>query len=117
MPVRYQRRPLGLSRFLRQNDHGRAVGAVVPRHDPTLMFTNAGMVPFRTCSRAEKPKSLRAARREMRARRQQAYDLDNVGYTARHRTFEMLGTSWRLLRGADPVAGAADERFRSIRAP
>jgi len=67
---------------------------LVPRNDPTLMFTNAGMVQFknvftglekRPCSRAvTAQKCVRAGGKHN--------DLDNVGYTARHHTFfEMLG--------------------------
>ena len=81
--------------FFAKNDHAVVPSApLVPRHDPTLMFTNAGMVPFKNVfTGAEKPKSLRAASAQKCVRAGGKHnDLDNVGYTARHHTFfEMLG--------------------------
>src|SRR5262245_10853750 len=67
---------------------------LVPRHDPTLMFTNAGMVQFKNVlTGAEKPALPRAATAQKCVRAGGKHnDLDNVGYTARHHTFfEMLG--------------------------
>ena len=67
---------------------------LVPRNDPTLMFTNAGMVQFKNVfTGAEKRPYVRAATSQkcVRAGGKHNY-LDNVGYTARHHTFfEMLG--------------------------
>ena len=81
--------------FFANNDHELVPSApLVPRHDPTLMFTNAGMVPFKNVfTGAEKPKFLRAASAQKCVRAGGKHnDLDNVGYTARHHTFfEMLG--------------------------
>ncbi len=81
--------------FFAKNDHTVVPSApLVPRHDPTLMFTNAGMVPFKNVfTGAEKPASLRAASAQKCVRAGGKHnDLDNVGYTARHHTFfEMLG--------------------------
>ncbi|HEX2447431.1 MAG TPA: alanine--tRNA ligase [Methyloceanibacter sp.] len=81
--------------FFAKNDHAVVPSApLVPRHDPTLMFTNAGMVPFKNVfTGAEKPPSLRAASAQKCVRAGGKHnDLDNVGYTARHHTFfEMLG--------------------------
>ena len=81
--------------FFAKNDHGVIPSSpLVPRHDPTLMFTNAGMVPFKNVfTGQEKPKALRAASSQKCVRAGGKHnDLDNVGYTARHHTFfEMLG--------------------------
>ncbi|HST93295.1 MAG TPA: alanine--tRNA ligase [Microvirga sp.] len=67
---------------------------LVPRNDPTLMFTNAGMVQFKNVfTGAEKRPYSRAATAQKCVRAGGKHnDLDNVGYTARHHTFfEMLG--------------------------
>ena len=67
---------------------------LVPRNDPTLMFTNSGMVQFKNVfTGQEKRPYTRAtsAQKSVRAGGKHN-DLDNVGYTARHHTFfEMLG--------------------------
>ena len=81
--------------FFAKNDHLVVPSApLVPRHDPTLMFTNAGMVPFKNVfTGQEKPKAPRAASSQKCVRAGGKHnDLDNVGFTARHHTFfEMLG--------------------------
>lgn len=67
---------------------------LVPHNDPTLMFTNAGMVQFKNYfTGAEKPDFTRAATSQKCVRAGGKHnDLENVGYTARHHTFfEMLG--------------------------
>jgi len=77
--------------------HGHAVvpsSPLVPRNDPTLMFTNAGMVQFKNVfTGLEKRPYTQAATAQKCVRAGGKHnDLDNVGYTARHHTFfEMLG--------------------------
>ena len=67
---------------------------LVPHNDPTLMFTNAGMVQFKYFfTGAETPEHRRVSTSQKCVRAGGKHnDLDNVGYTARHHTFfEMLG--------------------------
>jgi len=67
---------------------------LVPRNDPTLMFTNAGMVQFKNVfTGQERRPYVRATTAQKCVRAGGKHnDLDNVGYTARHHTFfEMLG--------------------------
>src|SRR6187431_1192547 len=77
--------------------HGHEVvpsSPLVPRNDPTLMFTNAGMVQFKNVfTGVEKRPYQRATTAQKCVRAGGKHnDLDNVGYTARHLTFfEMLG--------------------------
>src|SRR3974377_363901 len=67
---------------------------LVPRNDPTLMFTNAGMVQFKNVFTGleKRPYSRAVAAQKCVRAGGKHNDLDNVGYTARHHTFfEMLG--------------------------
>ena len=81
--------------FFRSKDHAIVASApLVPQNDPTLLFVNAGMVPFKNYfTAAETPPWPRAASSQKSVRAGGKHnDLDNVGYTARHHTFfEMLG--------------------------
>src|SRR5436190_8578205 len=81
--------------FFRDRQHSVVASSpLVPRNDPTLMFTNAGMVQFKNVfTGAEKRDYVRAATSQKCVRAGGKHnDLENVGYTARHHTFfEMLG--------------------------
>ena len=81
--------------YFGQNGHTVTPSApLVPQNDPTLLFVNAGMVPFKNVfTGAETPAGPRAASSQKCVRAGGKHnDLDNVGYTARHHTFfEMLG--------------------------
>src|SRR5471030_1614931 len=81
--------------YFAQADHAVIASApLVPRGDPTLLFVNAGMVPFKNYfTGAETPPAPRAASSQKCVRAGGKHnDLENVGYTGRHQTFfEMLG--------------------------
>ena len=81
--------------FFEKNDH-RIVDSspLVPRNDPTLMFTNSGMVQFKNLFTGLEHRDYTRATTSQKCVRAggKHNDLDNVGYTARHHTFfEMLG--------------------------
>jgi alanyl-tRNA synthetase len=81
--------------YFAANEHRVVPSApLVPYNDPTLMFVNAGMVPFKNVfTGLEAPPAPRATSSQKCVRAGGKHnDLDNVGYTARHLTFfEMLG--------------------------
>ncbi|WOC14677.1 alanine--tRNA ligase [Pseudochrobactrum sp. MP213Fo] len=81
--------------YFRKNGHEAVASSpLVPRNDPTLMFTNAGMVQFKNVFTGleARPYSRAATAQKCVRAGGKHNDLDNVGYTARHHTFfEMLG--------------------------
>jgi len=87
-------RELFLSFFEDQGHVRKDSAPLVPQNDPSLLFVNAGMVPFKNIFTGnEAPISPRVASAQKCLRAGGKHnDLDNVGYTARHHTFfEMLG--------------------------
>ena len=81
--------------FFQQKGHSIVASSpLVPANDPTLLFTNAGMVQFKECFLGQETRSYSRAVTTQRCVRAggKHNDLENVGYTARHHTFfEMLG--------------------------
>ena len=81
--------------YFRKNGHEIVPSSpLVPHNDPTLMFTNAGMVPFKNVFTGVEKRPYTQATSSQKCVRAggKHNDLDNVGFTARHHTFfEMLG--------------------------
>jgi alanyl-tRNA synthetase len=81
--------------FFRKNGHAvLPSSSLVPHNDPTLLFTNAGMVQFKDLFLGKEVRDYSRAATAQRCVRAggKHNDLENVGYTARHHTFfEMLG--------------------------
>ncbi len=112
--------------FFEQNGHQRVASSpLVPANDPTLLFTNAGMVQFKDVFLGAESRSYQRATTVQRCVRAggKHNDLENVGYTARHHTFfemmgnfsfgdyfkrEAIGYAWELLT---EVIGLAPERL------
>ncbi len=94
MPSSNEIRQAFLDYFARNGHEVVASSPLVPHNDPTLLFTNAGMVQFKNVfTGLERRPYQRAATSQKCVRAGGKHnDLDNVGYTARHHTFfEMLG--------------------------
>src|SRR5690348_9939865 len=81
--------------FFAERGHKRvASSSLVPANDPTLLFTNAGMVQFKDVFTGREKRDYARATTSQKCVRAggKHNDLDNVGFTARHHTFfEMLG--------------------------
>ena len=112
-----------LDYFAQQQHAVRASASLVPADDPTLLFVNAGMVPFKRVflGMEDAPDGNRRATTAQKCVRAggKHNDLEQVGHTARHHTFfEMLGNfsfgdyfkrdairfAWELLTGAEHLA-------------
>ncbi len=94
MPSLNDIRSTFLDFFVRNGHRAVESSSLVPRNDPTLMFTNSGMVQFKNCfTGVEQRDYVRATSAQKCVRAGGKHnDLDNVGHTARHHTFfEMLG--------------------------
>ncbi|MBM4312761.1 MAG: alanine--tRNA ligase [Deltaproteobacteria bacterium] len=85
----------GFLKYFEGKGHTRvASSSLVPKDDPTLLFTNAGMVQFKNCFLGLEERAYRRAVTSQKSVRAggKHNDLENVGVTARHHTFfEMLG--------------------------
>ena len=94
MPSSNDIRATFLDYFARHGHQRVDSSPLVPRNDPTLLFTNAGMVQFKGLFTGQERRAYSTATTAQKCVRAggKHNDLDNVGYTARHHTFfEMLG--------------------------
>ena len=120
-----------LAYFAREGHEIVPSSPLVPRNDPTLMFTNAGMVQFKNVfTGLEKRPYVRATTSQKCVRAGGKHnDLDNVGYTVRHHTFfEMLGNfsfgdyfkkdaiafAWELVTSPDYFAIPKDRLYFTV---
>src|SRR5436853_3978183 len=85
----------GFLKFFEERGHAIVASSpLVPANDPTLLFTNSGMVQFKDVFLGKQTRPYRRATSSQRSLRAggKHNDLENVGYTARHHTFfELLG--------------------------
>ncbi|MFN3230339.1 MAG: alanine--tRNA ligase, partial [Asticcacaulis sp.] len=94
MPTLNEIRSTFLDYFVKTGHERVASAPLVPQNDPTLLFVNAGMVPFKNVFTGAETRAIPRATSSQKCVRAggKHNDLDNVGYTARHHTFfEMLG--------------------------
>jgi alanyl-tRNA synthetase len=108
--------------FFRDRQHAVVPSSpLVPRNDPTLLFTNAGMVQFKNVFTGTEKRPYKRATSVQKCVRAggKHNDLDNVGYTARHHTFfEMLGNfSFGDYFKEDAIAYAWDYVSKTIALP
>ena len=82
-------RALFLDYFARNQHEVVSSSSLVPQNDPTLMFTNAGMVQFKNTFVGQETRDYNRATTSQKCVRAggKHNDLENVGYTARHHTF------------------------------
>ena len=120
-----------LEYFRRQNHAVVASSPLVPGNDPTLLFTNAGMVQFKDVFTGRDRRSYKRAASSQKCVRAggKHNDLENVGYTARHHTFfEMLGNfsfgdyfkqdairfAWEFITGKDWLGISPDRLMVTV---
>jgi alanyl-tRNA synthetase len=108
--------------FFEERGHRRAPSSpLVPQNDPTLLFTNAGMVQFKDVFTGREKRDYSRATTSQKCVRAggKHNDLDNVGFTARHHTFfEMLGNfSFGDYFKADAIAFAWELVTRTLSLP
>src|SRR5215813_5899392 len=107
--------------FKRHGHEVVASSSLVPANDPTLLFTNAGMVQFKDVFTGREVRPYKRAASSQKCVRAggKHNDLENVGFTARHQTFfEMLGNfSFGDYFKADAIAYAWELITRVYRLP
>ena len=89
MPSTNEIRAAFLNYFANNGHEIVASGPLVPHNDPSLLFTNAGMVQFKNVFTGNEKRSIPRAVTSQKCVRAggKHNDLENVGYTARHHTF------------------------------
>ncbi len=125
MPTVNEIRSAFLDYFRRHGHQPVASSPLVPHNDPTLLFTNSGMVQFKDVFLGQEKRPYVRATTSQRCVRAggKHNDLENVGYTARHHTFfEMLGnfsvaTTSRTSPSSLPTISSPRVRAAEVEAP